>query len=95
VYFSDKSQANEKNCNKIKEAQPSNSQQTVTKTDNSLLPTRGTLPTKTFSILFLKRIDAKFYPKASQMSNIHGISVSNDNLIWVNHLGKCVQFLNT
>ncbi|XP_055998387.1 uncharacterized protein LOC125646654 isoform X2 [Ostrea edulis] len=69
----------------------------VTETDDPLLLGRERSAPKYFSTLFLEKIDARFYPEASKMSKIHGISVSNDNLIWVNglRLRGNIQLLNT
>jgi hypothetical protein len=62
-------------------------------TDVPLLSARRMLPPKIFHTLFFEKIDSKSYPGASHISSIYGISVSDDNLIWVNHLGKCVKLL--
>jgi hypothetical protein len=79
----------------IKQKAMRNARKRVTKTDLSFLPGIGRLSPEHFPTLFLDKIDAKCHPEASNMSNINGISVSNDDLVWVNHLGKCVHLLNT
>ncbi|XP_048729775.2 uncharacterized protein LOC125647132 [Ostrea edulis] len=79
----------------IKQKSTKTPPKSVTKTDDPLLPKREQSPPKRFSTLFFEEIDSRFYPEASGTSAIHGISVSNDNLIWVNYLIGCVQLLNT
>jgi hypothetical protein len=75
----------------IKRNSKRNAQVSVTKTDDLLLPGSPNY----FPSLFVKKITAKYHPDSSCMSNIHGISVSHDNLIWVSHLKNCVQLLNS
>ncbi|XP_055995490.1 uncharacterized protein LOC130046368 isoform X2 [Ostrea edulis] len=81
-------------ANTIKRKSTKAARKSVTKVDDPLLLGRQRSPSKYFSTLFFQKIDARYYPEASRMSNIHGISVSNDNFIWVNHLRGCVQLLN-
>ncbi|XP_048729774.2 uncharacterized protein LOC125647131 [Ostrea edulis] len=81
--------------NTIKRKSTKAARKLVTKTDYPSLQGRERLQPKYFPTLFVKKIDTRYYPEASRMSNIHGISVSNDNLIWVNYLIGCVQLLNT
>ncbi|XP_062617456.1 uncharacterized protein LOC134279120 [Saccostrea cucullata] len=51
---------------------------------------------KSFSNLFLNKITVKKHHTLDQMeANIHGISVSEDNLVWVNHLKNTVQLRST
>ncbi|XP_048780746.2 uncharacterized protein LOC125683532 isoform X2 [Ostrea edulis] len=81
--------------NTIKRKSTKAARKLVTKINDPLLLGRERSPPKYFSTLFVKKIDTRYYPEASGMSKIHGISVSNDNLIWVNHLRECLQLLNT
>ncbi|XP_061172090.1 uncharacterized protein LOC133181582 [Saccostrea echinata] len=51
---------------------------------------------KTFSSLFLKKIKVKLHHTLDHTwANIHGISVSEDDLVWVNHLVNTVHLQNT
>jgi hypothetical protein len=79
----------------IKQKAMWNARKRVAKTYLSFLPGIERLSPEHFPTLFLDKIDAKCHPETSHMSSIHCISVSNDNLVWVNHLRKCVHLLNT
>jgi hypothetical protein len=63
-------------------------------TDNHCLSGKECSP-KIFVSLFLKKISTKCYPESIIKSNIHGISVSHDNLVWVNQSKRCVHLLNS
>jgi hypothetical protein len=67
----------------------------VTETDNVLSPGRECTSPNDFPSLFVENITPKYHPELSNMGYIEGISVSRDDLVWVNYLRNFVLLLNT
>jgi hypothetical protein len=79
----------------VKQNSKKTAKEEVTETDNLLSPGRECTSPKDFPSLFVENIKTTFYPELSGIGDIHGIRVSHDNLLWVNHLRNCIQLLNT
>jgi hypothetical protein len=66
----------------------------ATDTGNLLLLGKECSP-KSFPSLFAKKITPRCHSELGNLREIHGISVSHDNLVWVNHLQKCIHLQHT
>ncbi|XP_062617470.1 uncharacterized protein LOC134279132 [Saccostrea cucullata] len=81
----------------IKQTLPKNERVLVEKMQNTVVFT-DEISEEEFFKLFLTKITVKQHPMVGLEQKegcIHGISVSEDNLLWVNHLGNTVHLRNT
>ncbi|XP_061172076.1 uncharacterized protein LOC133181578 [Saccostrea echinata] len=86
-------------CNKSKEKINKHSLQKkksslVAKTQDIDASTSQT-SNKDFTNLFLKKITVQLHPISGSLGEIHEISVSHDNLLWVNYLYNAVHLRDT
>jgi hypothetical protein len=78
----------------IKQSSKKTVHELATETGNLLLLGEEFSP-DSFSSLFVKKITPRCHSELSDNGEIHRISVSHDNLVWVNHLKKYIHLQHT
>ncbi|XP_061166965.1 uncharacterized protein LOC133175851 [Saccostrea echinata] len=83
-------------ANMIKQTLPRNERTILVKEIQNTVALKEETYAKDFSNLFLAKITIKHYPTIEQkVACIHGVCVSENNLVWVNQLGGTVYLRNT